>query len=236
MVVGDVVAALVDVGEQHLVALERLAGLVLAGVVVLHRGQVEVGAAGLMIDIVIEGAGHAGSREDGVEPVGHFGRLVDPYAHHALVGLTRGVASELVQQLGGVHLGSGGLGVLGVDGTEPVARLLDRFGLLAQGEVEAQIGCRGGCSHAAVASADDEQLGVARFHDVALGDLGGGAQPVTAGGGKLAALAGGLGGGRRGGLGRAAGHGNGGQSCKGAGAGEEAATRDGGSVLHKVPS
>ena len=156
MVVGDVVAALVDVGEQHLVALEGLARGVLARVIVLHGEDVEVGAAGLVIDIVVEGASHAGRREDGVEPVGHLGALVDPDAHDTLVGLAGGIARELVEELRRVYLGAGRFGVLGIDGAEPVASALDGAGLLTQGEVESQISRRGRRGHAAVACTDDE--------------------------------------------------------------------------------
>ena len=59
VLVGDVVTLLVDIGEQDLIALEPIAIGVLAGIVVLHRRDIVAGAAGLMIYIGIEFAGHA---------------------------------------------------------------------------------------------------------------------------------------------------------------------------------
>ena len=182
MVVGDVVALVVDVRQQHLVALERFAGGVLARVVVLHREKLETRAARLVIDIIVEGARHAGLREDGVDPVDHAGALLDPHADDALVALARGVARELVEQAPFVHMRAGCLGVLCVDGAEPVAAALDGAGLLAQHEVDAQIGGRGGCGHPAVSCADDQQVGLLRLLDVAGGDVGRAAQPVGFGG------------------------------------------------------
>ena len=77
-----------------------------------------------------------------------------------------------------VDLDARGLLLGGVDCADPMARALRLVVLLADDEIDALVGRRCGRHHAAVARAHDEHIGGLRLDDIALGDVGGAAEPV----------------------------------------------------------
>ena len=111
-------------------------------------------------------------------PINVFGRIVDPTLDELLVALAGGVARQLVQELRPVDGHVVGLGVSGVYAAEVLAGLGNLVALIADNEVEAQIGRRASSGKASRAGANDEEVGVEGFDDVALGDFGLCAKPV----------------------------------------------------------
>ena len=186
VLVVDGVAGLADIVFEQLVAalLLVLLGLVLTGVKVVLRGRAEVVAAAgtlLVARVGLEVNVESVAVHDVDEPVAHLGGVVDPVLDDLLVHLAVGIAGELVEHEHGVGFLAGFLALRGVAHAVPVARGAQKTGLLADLEVEAEVRCRGSGNHAGVATANDEQVGLARLDDIGIGDLGRGAEPVDVG-------------------------------------------------------
>ena len=118
--------------------------------------------------------------QDAPHEVVHGGGLIDPGADNALVALAGSVAGDLAQQLGAVEgLLTGSLGCGGVDGAVPVAGVHDGGILLDDTEIQAVLGGKSSGTHAAVACAHDDDIGIPCLGDGSLVDVGLGAQPVV---------------------------------------------------------
>ena len=108
----------------------------------------------------------------------HSGRIVDPGLDNALVALAGSVAGDLAQQLGTVHLDALCLCAEAVHSADPVTGILHVAVLLDDAEVQAVSSSVSSCTHAAVASADDEDVGVHGLGDGSLVDVRLLAQPI----------------------------------------------------------
>ena len=139
---------------------------VLRGPGCLRTGSELAGPA----ELILQNAAHE---------VVHGGRLVDPGLDDALVALAGCVTGDLAQQL--CLIGSGDTRLFGsgrINGTIPVAGVLHGAVLLNDAEVQA-VGSRiSSGKHAAVASTDNDDVGVDGLGDGSLVDVGLLAQPV----------------------------------------------------------
>ena len=109
----------------------------------------------------------------------HLGGLVDPGLDNALIALAGGVAGNLAQKLGAVHLDALLLCTKAIDSTHPVAGVLHVGVLLNDTEVQAILGSIGGSKHTAVACTHNEDVGVHGLGDGSLVDIRLFAQPVV---------------------------------------------------------
>ena len=139
-----------------------------------------VGRVDLRSHLDVKLACEVGCLHNRVEPVDELGAFVDPHLLKTLVALVGGVTGELILLALDVDEGAGLLGVLGVDGTDPVTRVVGRVEGIGHEEIDAQVGCGCGCGHAAVAGADNEKLALLGVGDVAVLRLF--AQPCGVGG------------------------------------------------------
>lgn len=108
---------------------------------------------------------------DGADELDHLPGLVDPGLDNALVALAGSVAGDLAQQLGTVHLDALCLCAEAVHSADPVTGILHVAVLLDDAEVQAVSSSVSSCAHAAVASADDEDVGVHGLGDGSLVDV-----------------------------------------------------------------
>ena len=145
---------------------------------VLHIGHIVVGTARGVLGRHVQHDLFAGVFHYLGHPINVFGRIVDPTLDELLVALAGGVARQLVQELRPVDGHVVGLGVSGVYAAEVLAGLGNLVALIAGNEVEAQIGRRASSGKAGRAGANDEEVGVEGFDDVALSDFGLCAKPV----------------------------------------------------------
>src|SRR5699024_12011658 len=96
----------------------------------------------------------------------HGGGLIDPGLNHTLIAAAAHGAGNFAQQLGAVHRRDALLlGLAAVDGAVPVAGLHDGGVLLDDAEVQAVLSGKGGGTHAAVAGAHDDNIGVPGLGD-----------------------------------------------------------------------
>ena len=138
--------------------------------VVLHDGQVVVGAARGVVARHVDDALLAGGLHVAAHPLDGLGGVLDEHLDEVAVGLARGVAADLVEELAGVH-GLLALGVLGVDAAQILARLGHAGGALHADAVEAQLGGGRGGGGTGAARTDHEDVAVVGGGDVRLGDL-----------------------------------------------------------------
>ena len=117
--------------------------------------------------------------QNAAHEVVHGGRLVDPGLDNALIALAGGVAGDLAQKLGAVHLDALLLCTKAIDSTHPVAGVLHVGVLLNDTEVQAILGSIGGSKHTAVACTHNEDVGVHGLSDGSLVDIRLFAQPVV---------------------------------------------------------
>ena len=148
--------------------------------IVLHNGQVVVGAARGMVTRHVDNAFLARSVHVAADPVDGVGGVVDEHLDKVAVGLTGGVTANLVEKLASVD-GLGALGVLGVDAAEVLAGLGHAGGALNRDAVEAQLGGGGGSGRTGATRTDDEDIAVVGGRDVGSIHLGLSAKPCRGG-------------------------------------------------------
>ena len=181
-----IVAQLLNVLQQQLVAGQT--GCALAGhvVVLLHRVEVVGVVLGILCGPCSLAAGGEIAHpavlifQNAAHKVVHGSRFVDPGFDNALVALAGGVAGDLAQQL--CLIGGGFASFLSgsrINSAVPVTGVLHVGVLLDNTEVQA-VGSRiGGSEHTAIASAHDQDVGVHGLGDGGLVDVRLFAQPVV---------------------------------------------------------
>ena len=177
-----IVAQLLNVLQQQLVA--GCAGAAVIGVLDLgvHIVGVVLGILGRPLRLIAVGVDHLDTVlvfHDGADELDHLTGLVDPGLDNALVALAGSVAGDLAQQLGTVHLDALCLCAEAVHSADPVTGILHVAVLLDDAEVQAVSSSVSSCTHAAVASADDEDVGVHGLGDGSLVDVRLLAQPIV---------------------------------------------------------
>ena len=169
-----IVAQLLNVLQQQLVT--GCAGAAVIGVLDLgvHIVGVVLGVLGRPLRLIAVGVDHLDTVlvfHDGADELDHLTGLVDPGLDNALVALAGSVAGDLAQQLGTVHLDALCLCAEAVHSADPVTGILHVAVLLDDAEVQAVSSSVSSCAHAAVASADDEDVGVHGLGDGSLVDV-----------------------------------------------------------------
>ena len=177
----NIVAQLTDVVQQQLVT--GCAGAAVIGVLDLgvHIVGVVLGVLGRPLRLIAVGVDHLDTvlvLHDGADELDHLPGLVDPGLDNALVALAGSVAGDLAQQLGTVHLDALCLCAEAVHSADPVTGILHVAVLLDDAEVQAMSSSVSSCAHTAVASADDEDVGVHGLGDGSLVDVRLLAQPI----------------------------------------------------------
>ena len=178
----NIVAQLTDVVQQQLVT--GCAGAAVIGVLDLgvHIVGVVLGVLGRPLRLIAVGVDHLDTVlvfHDGADELDHLPGLVDPGLDNALVALAGSVAGDLAQQLCTVHLDALCLCAEAVHSADPVTGILHVAVLLDDAEVQAVSGSVSSCAHTAVASADDEDVGVHGLGDGSLVDVRLLAQPIV---------------------------------------------------------
>ena len=179
----NIVAQLTDVVQQQLVT--GCAGAAVIGVLDLgvHIVGVVLGVLGRPLRLIAVGVDHLDTVlvfHDGADELDHLSGLVDPGLDNALVALAGSVAGDLAQQLGTVSgLFTCFLCGSRIDSAVPVTGILHVAVLLDDTEVQAVGGSIGGSEYTAVASADDEDVGVHGLGNGSLVDVRLLAQPIV---------------------------------------------------------
>ena len=202
------------------VRLEDLA--VLSRAAVLHASVAGCPVAvlhlvGILVEVMV-GAVHklaAGLLAQVAVPLNRLGRLVCPQAKQLGIDVGGGVHGHLAADVERLDVGVVGKLVLGADGAKGTANARAHLVLLDDENLRAVLGGRAGSEKAGGTCANNKHVAVERLDDVALSDLGCGAEPC-----------GGVGGlGRRGLVGKRKGR-CAGESTGSGGRGDEAAARD----------
>ena len=177
------VALALDVLLEH-----HVAGLFTGAVVYLLHGEHKFGLAHLGVirplGFIAGGqVAHIVIRfvfQDAGNKIMHGSGFVDPGLDHALVAAAAHRTGDLAQQLGTVHRGNALLLCFAaVDSAVPVAGVHDGGVLLDDAEVQSVLGGISSGTHAAVACAHDDDIGIPGLGDGSLVDVGLGAQPVV---------------------------------------------------------
>ena len=148
--------------------------------IVLHNGQVVVGAARGMVARHVDDAFLARSVHVAADPFDGLGGVVDEHLDEVAIGLAGGVAADLVEELAGVDGLLAG-SVLGVDAAEILAGLRHASSALNRDAVETQLGGSRGGSRTGTARTDDEDVAIVGCRDVGSVHLGLGAKPCRGG-------------------------------------------------------
>ena len=148
--------------------------------IVLHNGQVVVGAARSMVARHVDDAFLASRLQVAAHPLDGLGGVVDEHLNKVAVGLAGRVTADLVEELAGVDGLLAG-SVLGVDAAEILAGLRHASSALNRDAVETQLGGSRGGGRTGTARTDDEDVAIVGGRDVGSVHLGLGAKPCRGG-------------------------------------------------------
>ena len=148
--------------------------------IVLHNGQVVVGAARSMVARHVDDAFLASRLHVAANPLDSLSGVVDEHLDEVAIGLAGGVTADLVEELAGVD-GLLASSVLGVDAAEILAGLGHAGGALNRDAVETQLGSSSGSGRTGTARTDDEDIAIVGGRDVGGIHLGLDAKPCRGG-------------------------------------------------------